>query len=48
MSSFNDRFVDAFKATPAFELWDAKTDSVIFDLVEPKCVSLPVLRLLRS
>ena len=36
MSSFNDRFVDALKATPAFTLWDATTDSVIFDLVEPK------------
>ncbi|KAL8278586.1 hypothetical protein RQP46_009078 [Phenoliferia psychrophenolica] len=36
MASFNDRFVDAFKATPAFTLWDATTDSVIFDLVEPK------------
>ena len=42
MSSFNDRFVDALKATPAFTLWDATTDSVIFDLVEPKSIFSPL------
>lgn len=42
MTSFNERFIDAFKATPAFELWDRTTDSVIFDLVEPKCVLRPI------
>lgn len=36
MSSFNDHFIKAFTRTPAFELWDKCTDSVIFDLVEPK------------
>ena len=36
MSSFNDNFIKAFTRTPAFELWDKTTDSVIFDLVEPK------------
>lgn len=36
LSSFNEKFVQAFKQTPAFKLWDGTTDSVIFDLVEPK------------
>lgn len=36
LSSFNDSFVAAFKATPAFQSWNASTDDVIFDLVEPK------------
>ncbi|KAI5481515.1 late secretory pathway protein AVL9 family protein [Pseudohyphozyma bogoriensis] len=36
MPSFNESFVKAFKATPAFELWNRNTDEVIFDLVEPK------------
>ncbi|KAK4692942.1 hypothetical protein P7C70_g9027, partial [Phenoliferia sp. Uapishka_3] len=36
MTAFNDRFIEAFKATPAFELWDRTTDSHVFDLVEPK------------
>lgn len=40
LSSFNEGFVKAFKATPAFELWNHTTDSVIFDLVEPRCVLL--------
>lgn len=43
LSSFNEGFVRAFKATPAFELWDRTTDSVIFDLVEPRCVVPPFI-----
>jgi hypothetical protein len=36
VESFNEGFIKAFKTTSAFELWDCTTDSVIFDLVEPK------------
>ncbi|GAA6013634.1 hypothetical protein JCM10207_004797 [Rhodosporidiobolus poonsookiae] len=35
-SSFNEAFINAFKRTKAYELWDRNTDEVIFDLVEPK------------
>ncbi|BGP42293.1 hypothetical protein JCM10449v2_006298 [Rhodotorula kratochvilovae] len=35
-ASFNEAFINAFKRTAAFELWDRTTDEVIFDLVEPK------------
>ncbi|GAA6049277.1 hypothetical protein JCM3770_005918 [Rhodotorula araucariae] len=35
-ASFNEAFINAFKRTSAFELWDRTTDEVIFDLVEPK------------
>ncbi|BGP26584.1 late secretory pathway protein AVL9 family protein [Rhodotorula toruloides] len=35
-ASFNEAFLNAFKRTTAFELWDRTTDEVIFDLVEPK------------
>lgn len=40
LTSYNEKFVEAFKKTPAFELWDQSTDAVIFDLVEPKYVYL--------
>jgi hypothetical protein len=40
-SSFNESFINAFKRTTAYELWDRNTDEAIFDLVEPKCVSVP-------
>lgn len=44
MGSFNESFIHAFRATPAFELWNKTTDDVIFDLVEPRYVpSLPPL-----
>ncbi|KDE09425.1 hypothetical protein MVLG_00328 [Microbotryum lychnidis-dioicae p1A1 Lamole] len=36
VESFNDLFVRAFKATPAFAVWNRTTDDAIFDLVEPK------------
>ncbi|GAA6005131.1 Avl9p [Rhodotorula paludigena] len=35
-ASFNEAFLNAFKRTAAYELWDRTTDEVIFDLVEPK------------
>ncbi|GAA5856609.1 hypothetical protein JCM8547_005889 [Rhodosporidiobolus lusitaniae] len=35
-SSFNEAFINAFKRTAAYELWDRNTDEAIFDLVEPK------------
>ena len=43
MASFNESFVHAVRATPAFKLWNTTTDDVIFDLVEPRYVlsSLP-------
>lgn len=43
-ASFNEAFINAFKHTTAFELWDRTTDEVIFDLVEPKSVFLPPFR----
>jgi hypothetical protein len=36
LASFNEGFIKAFQATPAFEFWNARTDAVIFDLVEPQ------------
>lgn len=38
-AAFNESFIRAFGQTGAFKLWDKTTDSVIFDLVEPQCVS---------
>ncbi|BGP34215.1 hypothetical protein JCM10296v2_006030 [Rhodotorula toruloides] len=35
-ASFNEAFLNAFKRTAAYELWDRTTDEAIFDLVEPK------------
>ncbi|KAH8915900.1 hypothetical protein BT69DRAFT_1340766 [Atractiella rhizophila] len=36
LSSFNDTYINLFRATPAFKIWDGNTDSVLFDLVEPR------------
>lgn len=36
LSSFNESWLANFRTTPAFEIWNAQTDPVIFDLVEPK------------
>ena len=38
IASFNESFIQAFRQTPAFELWNQSTDDVIFDLVEPRYV----------
>lgn len=40
LGSFNESWIAAFRSTPAFDLWNRHTDPVIFDLVEPKYVSL--------
>ncbi|KAG0141271.1 hypothetical protein CROQUDRAFT_99000 [Cronartium quercuum f. sp. fusiforme G11] len=36
IAAFNDQFIQKFKATCAFQLWDQHTDSVIFDLIDPR------------
>ncbi|KAA1077385.1 late secretory pathway protein avl9 [Puccinia graminis f. sp. tritici] len=36
VAAFNDVFIQAFKTTHAFKLWDKHTDSVIFDLIDPR------------
>ncbi|KAH9454023.1 hypothetical protein Pst134EB_014120 [Puccinia striiformis f. sp. tritici] len=36
VAAFNEVFVQAFKTTHAFKLWDKNTDSVIFDLIDPR------------
>lgn len=36
LSSFNESWLAAFKSTPAYAIWNAHTDPVIFDLVEPR------------
>ncbi|CAH7669416.1 transport protein Avl9-domain-containing protein [Phakopsora pachyrhizi] len=36
VSAFNDSFVHAFKKTCAFQMWDRHTDTVIFDLIDPR------------
>jgi hypothetical protein len=39
---FGLHWIAAFKMTPAFEVWDRVTDPMLFDLVEPKWVELPI------
>lgn len=36
VAAFNDQFIHSFKTTCAFQLWDRNTDSVIFDLIDPR------------
>lgn len=36
IAAFNEAFIQAFKTTHAFKLWDKHTDSVIFDLIDPR------------
>ncbi|PLW17925.1 hypothetical protein PCANC_10308 [Puccinia coronata f. sp. avenae] len=36
IAAFNETFIQAFKTTHAFKLWDKHTDSVIFDLIDPR------------
>ena len=36
LASFNEAWLSAFRQTYAFEIWNKKTDSLIFDLVEPR------------
>ncbi|MBW0466969.1 hypothetical protein O181_006684 [Austropuccinia psidii MF-1] len=36
VAAFNETFIQAFKTTCAFQLWDKHTDSVIFDLIDPR------------
>ena len=36
LSSYNESWIAGFRQTVAFKLWDSITDSVIFDLVEPR------------
>jgi hypothetical protein len=36
LTPFGDHFAAAFRASPAFQTWDATTDPVIFDLSEPR------------
>ncbi|OAV89477.1 hypothetical protein PTTG_12670 [Puccinia triticina 1-1 BBBD Race 1] len=36
VAAFNEVFIQAFKTTHAFKLWDKHTDSVIFDLIDPR------------
>ncbi|BEJ15278.1 hypothetical protein CspHIS471_0410450 [Cutaneotrichosporon sp. HIS471] len=33
---FGEAYTEAFRQTPAYELWDSTTDEVIFDLTEPR------------
>lgn len=36
IAAFNESFIQAFKTTCAFQLWDKYTDNVIFDLIDPR------------
>ncbi|EGG13046.1 uncharacterized protein MELLADRAFT_87009 [Melampsora larici-populina 98AG31] len=36
VAAFNEQFIHSFKTTCAFQLWDRNTDSVIFDLIDPR------------
>ena len=45
LAAYGEPFIAALRATPAFALWDRTTDSVIFDLIEPRhpCLGKPDL-----
>ena len=36
MASFNEAWAASLRTTAAFKLWDANTDPVLFDLIEPR------------
>jgi hypothetical protein len=36
LQPFSESWLTAFKATPAYDTWNATTDPVLFDLCEPR------------
>jgi hypothetical protein len=36
LQPFSEQWLGGFRGTPAFEVWDACTDPLLFDICEPR------------
>lgn len=44
LSPFGELWLAAFKTTPAWEIWDACTEPVLFDICEPRWEGCSLIR----